>query len=95
MWEEKARRCASASFVRVCRAPTPAALWFSHNTQLGPPYHVILDTNFINFCVKNKLDIVHGLMDCLLAKVRAQPLVRTDGGGDTLRVGVSLRKAVR
>jgi U3 small nucleolar RNA-associated protein 24 len=26
-----------------------AALWFRHNEHLGPPYHVILDTNTINF----------------------------------------------
>lgn len=31
---------------------------------------MILDTNFINFSIKNKIDIVRGLMDCLLAKVR-------------------------
>ena len=28
---------------------TPTALFFQYNTQLGPPYNVLLDTNFINF----------------------------------------------
>jgi hypothetical protein len=27
----------------------PTALFFQYNTQLGPPYHVLVDTNFINF----------------------------------------------
>ena len=31
---------------------TPTAMFFQYNTQLGPPYHVLVDTNFINFrCV--------------------------------------------
>lgn len=45
-----------------------SAMFFSYNTQLGPPYHIILDTNFINFSIKNKLDIVKSMMDCLYAK---------------------------
>mmetsp|Transcript_3777 Transcript_3777/g.3389 ORF Transcript_3777/g.3389 Transcript_3777/m.3389 type:complete len:200 (-) Transcript_3777:53-652(-) len=47
---------------------TPSALFFSYNTQLGPPYHVLIDTNFINFSIKNKLEIYKSMMDCLLAK---------------------------
>ena len=44
------------------------SLFFSHNTQLGPPYQVIVDTNFINFSIQYKLDILRSMMDCLLAK---------------------------
>ena len=36
---------------------TPSALWFKYNTALGPPYHVLVDTNFLNFSIKNKLEI--------------------------------------
>jgi U3 small nucleolar RNA-associated protein 24 len=43
-------------------------LFFAHNTQLGPPYHVLIDTNFINFSIQHKLDIFRSLMDVLLAK---------------------------
>ena len=50
------------------REKSSAALYFTYNTQLGPPYHIIvgknckwvdvtLDTNFINFSIQNKLDI--------------------------------------
>lgn len=46
----------------------PTALFFQYNTQLGPPYHVLVDTNFINFSIKNKLEIYKSMMDCLLAK---------------------------
>ena len=48
---------------------TSAALFFTHNSALGPPYHVLIDTNFINFSIQNKLDIMRSLMDCLYAKV--------------------------
>ena len=43
-------------------------LFFEHNMQLGPPYHIIIDTNFINFSIQYKLDIFQSMMDCLLAK---------------------------
>jgi U3 small nucleolar RNA-associated protein 24 len=29
-----------------------SALWFQYNAQLGPPYHVLVDTNFINFSIR-------------------------------------------
>eukprot|EP00040_Diaphanoeca_grandis_P032474 m.196831 g.196831 ORF g.196831 m.196831 type:complete len:202 (-) comp32636_c3_seq1:194-799(-) len=45
-----------------------SALYFQYNTQLGPPYQIIIDTNFINFSIQNKLDIVKAMMDCLYAK---------------------------
>ncbi|CAD5111396.1 DgyrCDS708 [Dimorphilus gyrociliatus] len=45
-----------------------SALFFQYNDQLGPPYHILLDTNFINFSIKNKLDLFQSLMDCLYAK---------------------------
>ncbi|KAL4477703.1 hypothetical protein ABPG74_002853 [Tetrahymena malaccensis] len=47
---------------------TPTHLFFKHNTALGPPYRILLDTNFINFSIQNKLDIFKASMDCLLGK---------------------------
>ncbi|KAH1129943.1 hypothetical protein J1N35_001321 [Gossypium stocksii] len=32
-----------------------SALFFTHNTSLGPPYRVLVDTNFINFSIQNKV----------------------------------------
>ncbi|CAD7671392.1 unnamed protein product [Nyctereutes procyonoides] len=37
--------------------------------ELGPPYHILVDTNFINFSIKAKLDLVQSMMDCLYAKL--------------------------
>jgi len=46
-----------------------SAMFFQYNEQLGPPYHVLVDTNFINFTLKNRLDINEGMRDTLMAKV--------------------------
>ena len=45
-----------------------SSLFFSYNQNLKPPYRVLLDTNFINMALQNKVDIFKGLMDLLLAK---------------------------
>lgn len=45
-----------------------SAMFFKYNTQLGPPYQVLVDTNFINFSIKNKIDLVKGMLDCLYAE---------------------------
>eukprot|EP00949_MAST-11_sp_MAST-11-sp1_P003937 g3937.t1 len=46
----------------------PSSLFFKYNTSLGPPYRILVDTNFINFSIQNKLDICRAMMDCLLAR---------------------------
>ena len=43
-------------------------MFFEYNNQLGPPFHVIVHTNFVNFAIKNTIDIMTGFMDCLYAK---------------------------
>ncbi|XP_050376645.1 uncharacterized protein LOC126794040 [Argentina anserina] len=45
-----------------------SALFFKYNTALGPPYWVLVDTNFINFSIQDKLNLEKGMMDCLYAK---------------------------
>ena len=49
-------------------ARAPSSMFFSYNSALGPPYRILLDTNFINFSIMNKLDIIPAMMDCLFAK---------------------------
>ena len=44
-------------------------MFFKYNTALGPPYRILIDTNFLNFSIQNKLDILKNSMDCLLGKV--------------------------
>lgn len=43
----------------------PSSLFFEHNKALGPPYHILLDTNFINKTLQNKLDIMSASVECL------------------------------
>lgn len=39
-----------------------SSLFFQHNEALVPPYQVIVDTNFINFSIQNKLEMVKAMM---------------------------------
>ncbi|GMM30244.1 rRNA-processing protein [Martiniozyma asiatica (nom. inval.)] len=45
-----------------------SALFFQYNEAIKPPYQILIDTNFFNFSIQKKIDIVRGMMDCLLAK---------------------------
>mmetsp|Transcript_39332 Transcript_39332/g.92731 ORF Transcript_39332/g.92731 Transcript_39332/m.92731 type:complete len:196 (-) Transcript_39332:497-1084(-) len=65
--EKKKKQVAKEDEVRKLEI-APSAMFFSYNSQLGPPYHIILDTNFINFSIQNKLDPIKASMDCLYAK---------------------------
>jgi len=92
--KEKLALAAAAAAAPVRNvAPLPAALYFSHNTALGPPYHILLDTNFINFAIKNKLEIVRAAMDCLLAK--CVPVVTDCVMAELEKMGVKYRVALR
>ncbi|KOC68172.1 rRNA-processing protein FCF1 like protein [Habropoda laboriosa] len=65
---KKGKKESQAEF-KITEAPQQSsALFFQYNTQLGPPYHVLIDTNFVNFSIKNKLDIIENMMECLYAK---------------------------
>lgn len=65
------QRAFSHFAITFCYRPqVSSALFFQYNTQLGPPYHILIDTNFINFSVKYKLDIIQNMMDCLYAKCK-------------------------
>jgi len=45
-----------------------SAMFHKYNQQLGPPYNILLDTNFINHSIQNKLDLIKSSMDLLMAK---------------------------
>ena len=64
--EQKEKERLEALVVR--KEQIPSSMFFKYNTALGPPFRVLIDTNFINFSIQNKLDIVKSMMDCLLAK---------------------------
>ena len=71
----------------------PASMFFAHNTGLGPPFHVIVDTNFINFSIKNKLDLVTAMMDCLYAK--CIPVILDSVMAELEKLGPKYRVALR
>eukprot|EP01031_Cornospumella_fuschlensis_P039055 gene39055-47516_t len=72
---------------------TPTAMFFEYNTQLGPPYHVLVDTNFIHFSIKNKLEIYKSMMDCLLAK--CIPCITDCVMAELEKMGTKYRLALR
>ena len=80
-------------------AQTPSGLFFTHNASLGPPYHVLVDTNFINFSIQNKLDIHRSLMDCLYAKcipcITEAVMAELEKLGPKYRVALRLAKDPR
>jgi len=45
-----------------------SSLFFQFNTNLKPPYRILLDTNFINSSIQNKCDPFKCMMDVMLAK---------------------------
>ncbi|GIX63689.1 rRNA-processing protein FCF1, putative [Babesia caballi] len=45
-----------------------SGMFFNYNENLVPPYQVIVDTNFVNASIQNKLDLHKGMLDCLIAK---------------------------
>ena len=56
--------------IKLKRVETQSsALFGKYNALLKPPYNVIVDTNFINFSIKNKIDLMKGMMDCLYAEL--------------------------
>jgi U3 small nucleolar RNA-associated protein 24 len=71
----------------------PIHLYFSYNTALGPPYHILMDTNFINLSIQNKMDIFKSMMDCLLAK--CIPYVTDCVLGELEKFGTKYRLALR
>lgn len=44
-------------FCLFFRPQVSSALYFTHNAALGPPYRVLVDTNFINFSIQNKVSV--------------------------------------
>ncbi|XP_052097886.1 rRNA-processing protein FCF1 homolog isoform X2 [Mytilus californianus] len=92
--EKKKRKKPDPQNMKIRELPqASSALFFQYNTQLGPPYHVIVDTNFINFSIKNKLDIIQSMMDCLYAK--CIPYITDCVLGELEKLGRKYRVALR
>lgn len=83
-----------ATKLKITEAPQQSsALFFQYNTQLGPPYHILIDTNFVNFSIKNKLDVIENMMQCLYAK--CIPYVTDCVMGELEKLGQKYKIALR
>ena len=93
--QEKKQRAAEAKEAAKVREVQEVAssLYFRHNTALVPPYQVLIDTNFINFAIQNKLDLVKGMMDCLYAE--CLPCITDCVMGELEKMGPKYRVALR
>ncbi|CAH2351618.1 rRNA-processing protein Fcf1p [[Candida] railenensis] len=76
-----------------------SALFFQFNKSIKPPYQVLIDTNFINFSIQKKIDIVKGMMDTLYAKcipiVTDCVLAELEKLGPKYRIALKLAKDPR
>ena len=89
----KSEEDAAADLKTTTAVQSSSALFFQYNTQLGPPFHVLLDTNFVNFSIKNKMDVVQSMMDCLYAK--CIPYVTDCVMGELEKLGAKYRVALK
>ena len=90
---KKVKKQEGDTFKTTTAVQSSSALFFSYNTQLGPPFHILLDTNFINFSIKSKLDIMQTMMDCLYAK--CIPYVTDCVMGELEKLGAKYRVALK
>jgi len=70
-----------------------SSLFFQYNTNLRPPFQILLDTNFINMAIQMKLDIFKASMECLLAK--CIPCITDCVMGELEKLGARHRLALR
>ncbi|CAK9023101.1 rRNA-processing protein FCF1 homolog [Durusdinium trenchii] len=70
-----------------------SSLFFQFNSNLKPPYQLLLDTNFINMSIQMKLDIFKSAMECLLAK--CVPCITDCVYGELEKLGTRHRLALR
>ncbi|KAL0640077.1 rRNA-processing protein fcf1 [Maublancomyces gigas] len=70
-----------------------SSLFFQFNEALRPPYSVLVDTNFINFSIQKKLELIQAMMDCLYAK--ATPVITDCVMAELEKLGPRYRIALR
>ncbi|KAL7272851.1 rRNA-processing protein fcf1 [Rhizina undulata] len=70
-----------------------SSLFFQFNEALRPPYSVLVDTNFINFSIQKKLELIQAMMDCLYAK--ATPVITDCVMAELEKLGPKYRIALR
>merc|ERR1719409_1030964 len=68
-------------------------MFFLYNTNLKPPYRILIDTNFINMSIQMKQDIFKASMECLFAK--CIPCITDCVLGELEKLGVKYRVALK
>ncbi|KAL6311543.1 hypothetical protein AAG906_005069 [Vitis piasezkii] len=84
--KEKASRNDAGHMFRPLFSSSTTLLW-------GRLYRVLVDTNFINFSIQNKLDLEKGMMDCLYAK--CTPCITDCVMAELEKLGQKYRVALR
>ncbi|GME76990.1 unnamed protein product [[Candida] boidinii] len=96
--QEKPKKEADKELVNAV-PQVSSALFFQYNEAIKPPYQVLIDTNFINFSIQKKIDLVRGMMDCLYAKcipiVTDCVLAELEKLGHRYRIALKLAKDPR
>jgi len=70
-----------------------SALFFQYNEALVPPYHILIDTNFLSHTVQRKLPLLESLMDTLYAK--CIPVITSCVMAELEKLGPKYRIALR
>ena len=91
--ELEAKKKAASELAKREIPQVSSALFFQANTALGPPYSVLVDTNFLSHTVHAKLELDKALMDLLYAK--ATPIITTCVMAELEKLGPKYRIALR
>ncbi|KAJ4301009.1 rRNA-processing protein fcf1 [Kalmusia sp. IMI 367209] len=91
--EIEAKKKAEAEKAKREIPQAPSSMFFSANEALGPPYRVLIDTNFLSHTVRCKLDLQKALMDLLYAK--ATPIITSCVMAEMEKLGPKYRIALR
>lgn len=91
--EIEAQKKADAEKAKREIPQAPSSMFFMANEALGPPYRVLIDTNFLSHTVRTKLDLQKALMDLLYAK--ATPIITSCVMAELEKLGPKYRIALR
>ena len=91
--EIEAQKKAEAEKAKREIPQAPSSMFFMANEALGPPYRVLIDTNFLSHTVRGKLDLQKALMDLLYAK--ATPIITSCVMAEMEKLGPKYRIALR
>ncbi|KAF2435058.1 rRNA-processing protein FCF1 [Tothia fuscella] len=70
-----------------------SSLFFQYNTALRPPYSVLVDTNFLSHTVRNKMEMLDSMMNCLYAECK--PILTSCVLAELEKLGPKYRIALR